>query len=151
MIDLEQIAALSRAALSEKYSEVVDAVRELERLRASMGWKLLAGLLESNASTVARGQDGGYFTSPEDVYKDQWMKGTANGLRRVPALLDESITYYTRFRDLIATMLTEGQGNEVSTESTDDGNGGSRGLYTGLDHPTFEYPDTGAGIDAFPP
>lgn len=135
MIDLESITVLSRSALADKYAELVEVVRELQRLQESVGWKALQDIIEANATNVRADLDGRHFASQEAVYLDQWMKGTVNGLKRVPVLLDESIIHYTRFRDLVATMLKEGQ------EDGSGRDGGSGGGYSGTFTGDYDDPD----------
>lgn len=114
MISLEKFDELSPQDLQARYAELVNAVRELQKLGETEGWRILSEVIEANASTVTAGLETQYFSSPEEVFKDQWMKGTVNGLRRVKVLLSESITYYSRYRDVVAKMLTERTTNGAS-------------------------------------
>ena len=113
MIDLEGLDALPRDKLQERYAEIVEAVRELQRLQGSEGWRILEELLEANAANLRRSAPE-RFLAPEDVYTDQWTKGAASGLKRVPLLLHQMISAYISNRDTIAKMLTEGQNNGSS-------------------------------------
>lgn len=128
-----------RHEVQAAYAELVEAVRALQILQASEGWRELQKIIESNAATVVASLNLRAFSSEGDVYSDQWMKGTVNGLRRVPILLDESVKLYLRNRDALAELLKEGQEDGATESESDADSEHTNGRYTGLDNTDDAY------------
>lgn len=123
MIDLSTILdgldTLPRPALAERYRDLSSVCRDLESLSRHQGWKHLQQLLADNSAVVQNERPTGWYTSSEDVYKDQYMKGCAEGLRRPAAILAASLEAFQNARDQIAAFLEQENEDGSSSDRAD--------------------------------
>lgn len=117
---LQHIPWNDKPKLAARYTELVSIVHAFERMEKSPGWTLFSEIVQANALTVQNERSTSYFTSPEDVYKDQYMKGVSHGLRQALILLPASLDAYREMRDRIAQVLQQESDNGSSPNGNSD-------------------------------
>lgn len=106
--------------INDRITRLRTEYRDLKKLVESRGFALMEELLLANATTIKLSLSSDHFQEVAEVYKDQFMKGTARGLLRAPQLVQSTAQHYEQELAIMLAKLKEIQNASGNPDSRDD-------------------------------